>query len=103
MSENGIDRRALEKLTYEASKASRMLDEAWDAYDEHLELIKDGLPPNVKELAFRSLALSRILAISMVNKVLAIELCVGELTCGCDGNIIINTQNFMIKRSPSLL
>lgn len=89
MSENGIERRVLEKLTYEASKASRMLDEAWDLYDEHLETIKDSLPANVKELAFRSLALSRILAISMVNKILAIELCVGELTCGCDGNIKI--------------
>lgn len=89
MSESGIERRVLEKLTYEAARASRMLDEAWDGYDAHLENIKDDLPPNVKELAFRSLALSRILAISMVNKVLAIELCVGELTCGCDGNIKI--------------
>lgn len=89
MSEKGIERRVLEKLTYEANNASKMLDDAWDSYDKHLDNIKDRLPPNVKELAFRSLALSRILAISMVNKVLAIELCVGELTCECDGNIKI--------------
>ncbi|MGB3367644.1 MAG: DUF4085 family protein [Acidaminobacteraceae bacterium] len=89
MSERGIERRALGKLTYEAAKASRMLDDAWNLYDEHLESIKEDLPLNVRGLAFKSLALSSILAISMVNKVLAIELCVGELTCGCVGNIKI--------------
>jgi len=91
MSETGIEKRALKKLTYEAARAGSMIDEAWDAYDDYLENIKDDLPPNVKELAFKSLSLSKILAISMINNILVIELCVGELTgnCECDGNIKI--------------
>lgn len=86
MSEICIDKRALKKLTNEAIKVSRLLDEAWDAYDIHLENIREKLPPRVSELSFRSLALSKILAISMVNKVLTIELCIGGLTCGNEGN-----------------
>lgn len=105
MSEHGIDRRVLEKLVYEANRASKSLDKAWDLYDAHLESIQEKLPPNVKELAFRSLALSRILAISMVNKVLTVELCVGEFSCASEGNIKIifnNVKSAEISRNVFL-
>lgn len=84
MTEEGINEMALGRLTYEAKCSLKSLDKAWEAYDSYIDSIEGELEGDILKLAKSTLSFSEIMAISMLNNTLTIEVNATDSDCRDD-------------------
>lgn len=84
MTERGINDMALGRLTYEAKCSLKSLDKAWQSYDDYIKSIDDQLEGDMLKLAKSTLSFSEIMAISMLNNTLTIEVDASNSDCRDD-------------------